>query len=98
LLALRADDLQRYGRKSLPPLPSDIVGVFAERKAGAPKISFEPGRRRAPCAVLESSMTTCSFCSILVVGELHHAGSTSVFWSLCVHGRAQRGGTLIGLS
>src|SRR5271167_4629441 len=47
------DDLQRYGPDELAAIAEQSWSLFAARKAGAPKISFEPAPVTHAVAVLD---------------------------------------------
>src|SRR5579862_9438231 len=46
------DDLQRYGADELAAIAERSWSLFAERRAGAPKISFEPAPLTRTVSVL----------------------------------------------
>ncbi|HEV8013882.1 MAG TPA: NAD-glutamate dehydrogenase, partial [Stellaceae bacterium] len=70
------DDLQRYGPDELSAIAERSWSLLAERKAGAPKISFEPAP--APVtrtvAVLDIINDDMPFLLDSVVGELNQRG------------------------
>src|SRR5579862_7277822 len=70
------DDLQRYGPDELAAIAERSWSLFAERKAGAPKISFEPAP--APVtrtvSVLDIVNDDMPFLLDSVVGELNQRG------------------------
>ena len=68
------DDLQRYGPDELAAIAERSWALFAERKAGAPKISFEPAPVTHTVAVLDIINDDMPFLLDSVVGELHQRG------------------------
>src|SRR5258708_9376900 len=70
------DDLRRYGPDELAAIAQRSWSLFAERKAGAPKISFEPAPAPATrtVAVLDIVNDDMPFLLDSVVGELNQHG------------------------
>ncbi len=68
------DDLQRYGPDELAAIAERSWSLFAERKAGAPKISFEPAPAMRTVAVLDIINDDMPFLLDSVVGELNQRG------------------------
>ena len=70
------DDLQRYGPDELAAIAERSWSLFATRKAGAPKISFEPAPAPATrtVAMLDIINDDMPFLLDSVVGELHQRG------------------------
>src|SRR5580704_15310739 len=70
------EDLQRYGPDELAAIAERSWALFAERKAGGPKISFEPAPAPATrtVAVLDIINDDMPFLLDSVVGELHQRG------------------------
>ena len=68
------DDLQRYGPDELAAIAERSWSLFAERKAGAPKISFEPAPATHTVAVLDIINDDMPFLLDSVVGELNQRG------------------------
>ena len=68
------DDLQRYGPDELAAIAERSWSLFAERKAGAPKISFEPAPVTRTVAVLDIVNDDMPFLLNSVVGELNQRG------------------------
>src|ERR1022692_1449497 len=68
------DDLQRYGPDELAAIAERSWSLFAERKAGVPKISFEPAPATRTAAVLDIINDDMPFLLDSVVGELHQRG------------------------
>jgi glutamate dehydrogenase len=68
------EDLQRYGPDELAAIAERSWALFAERKAGGPKISFEPAPAPGTVAVLDIINDDMPFLLDSVVGELHQRG------------------------
>src|SRR6202140_4007058 len=68
------DDLQRYGPDELAAVAERSWSLFAARKAGAPKISFEPAPVTRTVAVLDIINDDMPFLLDSVVGELNQRG------------------------
>jgi glutamate dehydrogenase len=68
------DDLQRYGPDELAAIAERSWSLLAARKAGAPKISFEPAPATRTVAVLDIINDDMPFLLDSVVGELHQRG------------------------
>src|ERR1700722_17364037 len=68
------EDLQRYGPEELAAIAERSWALFAERKAGAPKISFEPAPSTRTMAVLDIVNDDMPFLLDSVVGELNQRG------------------------
>jgi glutamate dehydrogenase len=68
------DDLQRYGPDELAAIAERSWSLFTERKAGAPKISFEPAPVTRTVAVLDIINDDMPFLLDSVVGELNQRG------------------------
>jgi glutamate dehydrogenase len=68
------DDLQRYGPDELAAIAERSWALLAERKAGAPKISFEPAPVTRTVAVLDIINDDMPFLLDSVVGELNQRG------------------------
>jgi glutamate dehydrogenase len=69
-----SDDLQRYGPDELSAIAERSWSLLAERKAGAPKISFEPAPVTRTVAVLDIVNDDMPFLLDSVVGELNQRG------------------------
>src|SRR5882672_2611546 len=65
------DDLQRYGPDELAAIAERSWALFAERKAGAPKISFEPAPAMRTVSVLDIVNDDMPFLLDSVLGELN---------------------------
>ena len=77
------DDLDRYSAEALAGIAEQSWAFLAERKAGVPKIRFEPAASppgALPC--LRSSTTTCRFWSIPSSANSISAASISVYSSI----------------
>ena len=68
------DDLQRYGPDELAAIAERSWALFAERKAGAPKLAFEPAPVTRTVSVLDIINDDMPFLLDSVVGELHQRG------------------------
>src|SRR5580700_7110575 len=68
------DDLQRYGPDELAAIAERSWSLFAERKAGAPKISFAPAPAMRTVAVLDIINDDMPFLLDSVVSELNQRG------------------------
>ncbi len=68
------DDLQRYGPDELAAIAERSWSLFAERKAGTPKISFEPAPLTRTVSVLDIINDDMPFLLNSVVGELNQRG------------------------
>ena len=68
------EDLQRYGPDELAAIAARSWSLFAERKAGAPKISLEPAPATRTVTVLDIVNDDMPFLLDSVVGELHQRG------------------------
>jgi glutamate dehydrogenase len=68
------DDLQRYGPDELAAIAERSWSLFATRKAGAPKISFEPAPVTRTVSVLDIINDDMPFLLDSVVGELNQRG------------------------
>jgi glutamate dehydrogenase len=68
------DDLQRYGPDELAAIAERSWSLLAVRKAGAPKISFEPAPVTRTVAVLDIINDDMPFLLDSVVGELNQRG------------------------
>src|SRR5580693_5875210 len=68
------DDLQHYGPDELAAIAERSWALFAARKAGAPKISFEPAPATRTVAVLDIINDDMPFLLDSVVGELNQRG------------------------
>src|SRR5580704_13396840 len=68
------EDLQRYGPDELAAIDERSWSLFVERKAGAPKIGFEPAPVTRTVAVLDIINDDMPFLLDSVVGELHQRG------------------------
>src|SRR5580658_4870063 len=68
------DDLQRYGPDELAAIAERSWALFAARKAGAPKIGFEPAPVTRTVAVLDIINDDMPFLLDSVAGELHQRG------------------------
>src|SRR3984893_4315758 len=68
------DDLQRYGPDELAAIAERSWSLFAERKAGAPKISFEPAPVTRTVAVLDIINDDMPFLLDSVVGAGNQRG------------------------
>jgi glutamate dehydrogenase len=68
------DDLQRYGPDELAAIAERSWALLAERKAGAPKLAFEPAPVTRAVSVLDISNDDMPFLLDSVVGELHQRG------------------------
>ncbi len=68
------DDLQRYGPDELAAIAERSWALLAARKAGAPKISFEPAPATRTVAVLDIINDDMPFLLDSVVGELNQRG------------------------
>ncbi len=69
-----ADDLERYRPEELAAIAERSWSFLAERKAGVPKIRFEPAPTERAVAVLEIVNDDMPFLFDSVVGELNHRG------------------------
>ena len=68
------DDLRRYGPDELAAIAERSWALLAERKAGAPKLAFEPAPVTHTVSVLDIINDDMPFLLDLVVGELHQRG------------------------
>src|SRR5580704_19349928 len=68
------DDLRRYGPDELAAIAERSWSLLAVRKAGAPKISFEPAPAPRTVAVLDIINDDMPFLLDSVVGELNQRG------------------------
>src|SRR5579864_8810262 len=68
------DDLQRYRPDELAAIAERSWSLFAERKAGAPKISFAPAPATPTMAVLDVINDDMPFLLDSVLGELNQRG------------------------
>ena len=68
------DDLQRYGPDELAAIAERSWSLLSVRKAGAPKISFEPAPVTRTVAVLDIINDDMPFLLDSVVGELNQRG------------------------
>jgi glutamate dehydrogenase len=68
------DDLQRYGPDELAAIAERSWSLFAERKAGTPKIGFEPAPMTRTVSVLDIINDDMPFLLDSVVGELNQRG------------------------
>jgi len=68
------DDLQRHGPDELAAIAERSWSLFAERKAGVPKIGFEPAPVTRTVSVLDIINDDMPFLLDSVVGELNQRG------------------------
>jgi glutamate dehydrogenase len=68
------DDLERYGPEQLAAIAAQSWSFLAERKAGAPKVRFEPAAMTRGVSVLEIVNDDMPFLVDSVVGELNERG------------------------
>jgi len=68
------DDLQRYRPDAFAAIAERSWSLFAERKAGAPKISFAPAPATPTVAVLDIINDDMPFLLDSVLGELNQHG------------------------
>ncbi|HKM88235.1 MAG TPA: NAD-glutamate dehydrogenase [Xanthobacteraceae bacterium] len=68
------DDLERYGSEQLAAIAEQSWSFLAERKAGAPKVRFEPAAMTRGVSVLEIVNDDMPFLVDSVVGELNERG------------------------